>query len=507
MVSDSLFIPERTCWRVARADRAALLVDSAAYFAAALAAMRNARRSILLLGWGFDPRTRLQPDSTGGEHAPDEIGSLLLSLAAERPTLDIRVLIWKSALPISASQKFFPHRSRAWFAGSRVRFELDAQVPMGACHHQKVLVIDDAIAFVGGGDFGVDRWDSTAHLDHDLRRLNPEGDCHDPRHEVMTMVDGAAAQALGALARERWRRGTGETMAAPESPQSDPWPAFIPAALRDIRVAIARTEPAWRNAPGAREIEALHLACIAGARRSLYLENQYFTSPLIAEALAERLAEPDGPEIVLVSTEHSPSYFDQFTMDRTRWTMIERLNAADRYGRFRAYCPQTRDGQTIIVHSKVAVVDDRLMRVGSANLNNRSMGFDTECDLAVEADPGPAGEATRAAIQGFRSRLLSHFLGCAPAVFETALAERGSMIGAIATLSDPVQPRLKPLPRVRMGSVAAFVAAYHLGDPLGPEDSWRPFSRPARLRLKTERLRWAVGARSPAVRAKAEVDQ
>ncbi len=38
-----------------------------------------------------------------------------------------------------------------------------------------------------------------------------------------------------------------------------------------------------------------------------------------------------------------------------------------------------------MVHSKVMIVDDGFLRVGSANLNNRSMGADTECDLAFEA--------------------------------------------------------------------------------------------------------------------------
>ena len=106
----------QSCWRIENAGRAAVLLDSGAYFAAAIAALHRARHSILLLGWGFDPRTRLTPDAQGHEHGPDEIGALLARLAALRPELDIRVLIWKSALPISMSQHFFPHRARWWVA-------------------------------------------------------------------------------------------------------------------------------------------------------------------------------------------------------------------------------------------------------------------------------------------------------------------------------------------------------------------------------------------------------
>ncbi|MBL8770430.1 MAG: phospholipase, partial [Phenylobacterium sp.] len=204
----TLLIPGETCWRTEPADRAAFLIDNEAYFTALYEAFRRARRSILILGWGFDPRARLFPDGYDGPNDPDEVGRVLLALSDERPELDIRLLIWKSALPISATQEFFPHRARRWFEHTRIKFHLDDAVPMGACHHQKVVVIDDRLAFVGGGDIGVDRWDSPGHLEHDRRRIMPDQECHDPRHEVMMMVDGDAARALGDHFRMRWRIGT-----------------------------------------------------------------------------------------------------------------------------------------------------------------------------------------------------------------------------------------------------------------------------------------------------------
>jgi len=206
--------PGQTCWRIDQATRAAFLVDVQDYFAAVLAVLPTARRSIHLIGWGFDPRTRLQPDGFEGPDDPDEFGRVLIDLANARPELDVRLLIWKSALPIAASQEFFPHRARAWFKGSRVKFRLDDAVPLGGCHHQKVLVIDDRIAFCSGGDFGTDRWDTVAHLDDDARRIDPSLDYHPPRHEVTMMVEGDAARALGDLIRKRWVRATGETIEA-----------------------------------------------------------------------------------------------------------------------------------------------------------------------------------------------------------------------------------------------------------------------------------------------------
>jgi phosphatidylserine/phosphatidylglycerophosphate/cardiolipin synthase-like enzyme len=463
----TLLIPGETCWRTEPADRVAFLIDTEAYFTALYEAMQKARRSILILGWGFDPRTRLFPDGYDGPADLDEVGRVLLRLADERPELDIRLLIWKSALPISASQEFFPHRARKWFEGSRVQFRLDDAVPFGACHHQKVVVIDDRLAFCGGGDISVDRWDTPGHLEVDLRRIMPDQACHDPRHEVMMMVDGAAACALGEHFRARWRSGAENPIAIPPDAGGDPWPDHVPPHLIDARVAIARTAPAWRSQPPVEEIRGLMLACIAGARETIYLENQYFTSPVITEALARRLAEPEGPEVVLITTGASPSWFDQLTMDNARGAMVWRLRAADVFGRFRALCPTTAQGSPIIVHSKTSVFDDRIVRVGSANLNNRSFGFDTEIELAVACEE----EEAQRNLAAFRDRLVGHFLGVTGDAVAKARAERGGLVAAIDALNR--DGRLAEIDPSRRTRLAEFVGTYHLGDPTGVHDSWR----------------------------------
>ena len=302
--------------------------------------------------------------------------------------MDVRILCWDSSFPIAATQNFFPIIDHRVFRGTPVKFVLDSKVPFGACHHQKMIVIDDAVAFCGGADIGPDRWDTPEHLDDDPRRIKApeEVTFFDSRHEVMSLVDGPAAHALGALFRQRWQRATGETMAEPMPVPPDAWPEFVAPQMRDIEVGISRTAPAWRHEPGVREIERLTLASISAARKTIYMENQYFTSPLVAEALASRLTEPDGPEVVLVSTQHSPSYFDQITMDRTRAQFMQRLRSVDKFCRFHAYAPTTALGRIIIVHAKLAIIDDTLLRVGSANMNNRSTGFDTECDLAFQPE-------------------------------------------------------------------------------------------------------------------------
>lgn len=472
--------PGHNCWRTARAQRFSVLLDNAAYFDALDKALEKARRSVVVLGWQFDPRTRLDPHSVERDA---EIGRRLRMMVRQNPHLDVRLLIWRSPILIAASQGFYPHRAQAWFRKRIVEFRLDQPGPVGACHHQKVVIIDESLAFCGGGDIATDRWDSPEHLDDDPRRCTPSGLICPPRHETMCVFDGPAARAMADLARERWFRSTWERTAPVEAP-GDPWPDDLPVDLTDVPVGVARTEPAWRGRREVRENEALHLDAIARAKSLIYMENQYFTSPTVAEALARRLEEPDGPEVVVVSTGRSPSWFDSMTMDTARAEVLYRLEQADRHGRFFAFSPRTEQGGSIIVHAKVTIVDDRLLRIGSTNLNNRSMGFDTECDVAAEPDT----EAGRAFVRAFRHRSIGHFMGVEGAAFGAAESLLGSTGRAIEQLAGA---RMAPLGEDKPTAFQQAVAEWQLGDPVSTRDSWRPWLR--RTRSQRPKTQLAAG--------------
>ena len=467
----TLFEPGRTCWRIEQAERAALLVDNQAYYAALFAALNAAKRSILILGWAFDPRTRLSPDGSEGPSDPDEVGRILIGLCQAKPGLKVHILVWKSTLGINGRQDFRGHRAKRWFAKTAVQFREAHDVPFGASHHQKIVVIDDRLAFCGGGDIVTDRWDSLSHLDLDPRRILPDRARYPARHEVMMMVEGGIASALSALFRTRWEDATGEKLVLAGPASVSLWPASVSPQFADVKVAIARTQPGWKRRPLVDEIRQLTVSCIASAQRVIYLENQYFACAAVADALAARLAEPNGPEVLLILSGHAPSWFDQLTMDHARNPLIRRLRAADTYGRFRALSPRTSKGTGIIVHSKVGVFDDRVMRVGSANLNNRSEGFDTECDLAIEAN----NAAARRSIVRLRDVLLSHYLACSPAVFAEARIAEGGLVAAIDRLN-----RRGRLAQITTGKVTRWeilVGRQHLGDPGDVKESWRPRRR------------------------------
>jgi len=469
--SDTLLVPGRNCWRVETAGRFAVLMENAAYFAALRSSLDKARRSVVILGWQFDPRTRLDPE--GADLGPQgEIGHLLRLLVKSRPELDVRLLIWKSPLLIAASQGFFPQRAHRWFRKRIVEFRLDTPGALGACHHQKVVIIDDAVAFCGGGDISVDRWDSDEHLEDDPRRRLPSGVIPPPRHEVMCVMDGAAALALGDLARERWFKATWERT-VPHQVGGDPWPDDVEPDLLQTPVAIARTEPGAGSRTEVRENEALHLDAIRQAKRLIYLENQYFTSPVIAAALADRLGEANGPEVVLVTTGGSPSWFDRMTMDTARSQILFRLEQADRHNRFFAFTPHTKGGQRIIVHAKVSIYDDQILRIGSTNLNNRSLGFDTECDVAA----CPGTEAGTEAIRRFRHRTTGHWIGVQTDDFAAAEATAGSTGEAIQRFDTG---RMRMLGATRPSRTEQVIAQFQLGDPTSASDSFRPWKRRTR---------------------------
>jgi phospholipase D1/2 len=459
--------PGETCWRIERAQRFAVIVDASDYFAAAKAAMRRARHSIYLIGWDFDLRIRLDPDSTDND-LPDQLGRFLGAVIRRRPGLRAFVLKWDTAMLWTLGRQIIPMLMFHWWRHGRIHFRLDSAHPTGAAHHQKIIVIDDGLAFCGGIDMTNDRWDTREHRPGNPHRRRPDGSAYGPWHDTTAIVDGAAAQALGDLARARWRRATGKRLPVPE-PQGDFWPDGVRPMLCDVDVAIARTAPAQGRRPRINEIERLCLAAIAAARSVIYLESQYFASVTVRNALEERLREPDGPEVVVVNPQTAEGWLEEEAMGSARNVALRRIRAADRHDRFRIYYPVNEAGEPIYVHAKVLAIDNRLLRVGSSNINNRSMGFDTECDLAIEAVPGQPNERqVHAAVTAVRDGLLAEHLGVVPDMLADAIQQQGSLVRAIEVLRRADGRTLRTLEWSETNMAEAFLVETQVLDPERP---------------------------------------
>lgn len=419
----ALLVPGTNCWRVSRATRLSLIQDAGPTFAHMADAIEAARRCVFILGWDVDSRTVMRPD------ASDPGARLLLPLLRRalerRPELQIFALSWDFSWIYAFEREPAPRRQFG-SAHPRLHFALDGDHGTGGSHHQKMMVVDDAVAFVGGIDLTLHRWDVPGHAVVDPRRVDGEGRLYGPFHDVEMAVSGPAAAALGELARDRWNGRRRVRPPAPTPGDVDAiWPANLPVDATDIEVGLARTLTR-RNAVAIREVEAVTVDAIAAAKRTIFAENQYLTSRVVVRALAHRLEEPDGPEVLLVLPNAESGWMEQSSMGLLRDEALAALRARDRHGRLRLLAPVVRSPAgdcPIAVHSKVLVIDDQIAKVGSANFSNRSMGLDSECDLIVEAGDGRAREL----VASMRDRLLGEHMGVEPAVVAAALRDGGSL--------------------------------------------------------------------------------
>lgn len=464
MSPSSLLRPSENCWRVEKAEEFAILVDADNYFAAARAAMLAAKRSIFLVGWDFNARITLgHPDVDDG--GPRGVGNFLLWLAKRNPDLEIRLLLWNPGFLSSWAKPANLFHLLRWKWHRQITVKLDGNHPIGSSHHQKILVIDDSLAFCGGIDVTTDRWDTRSHLDGDPRRKRPNGTPYGPWHDASSYCIGPAARALGDLCRERWKLAGGETL-DPVEPHRN-FPSVDGAiAFGAVDLAIARTSPTFADRASVTEIERLYVDMIMSAKTCIYAESQYFASRAVAQAMARRLSERDGPEIILVNPVKADNWLGSLAMDTARARLRESLRRHDKDGRFRIYHPMTAKGEPIYVHSKLMIIDDLAMRVGSSNFNNRSMRLDNECDVAFSAEPS----ALRGKLTAFRNDLIAEHLGLDNAAVEKAVAEQGSLIRAIDTLRRAGTGRtLIDYRTPEVSGLAEWLADNEILDPEGPD--------------------------------------
>jgi len=459
--SGAIIVPGRNCALIAYARRTSVLIDAAEYFTRLDEAFQRAVRSILIVGWDFDARIRLRPDR---DESP-ELGTLLRRLVETKSQLEVRILIWDLAGIYGPGATMPLVFDAAWHEHSRIQFRLDSNHPIYAAQHQKIVCIDGQIAFVGGIDLTVMRWDTVKHSPTDPCRTLPDGKPYVAVHDVQVAVDGEAAEAICKIACDRWEAATGEELPAPTC-RSDPWPPGLTPDFSDTFVGIARTAPAGAGKKAVREIETLNIDALHSARKTIYIETQYLADSRIVDVLVSHLKNSRGPEIVVVVTRATHGMIEKWIMGNNRDRMIRKLRRADRFDRFRAYYPTVvRDGNEceILVHSKLIVVDDKFIRIGSSNMNRRSMGLDTECDLAIEA----TDTATSKRIAEIRNRLIAEHLGATESTLGDALARERSLTRAIDSINGGSR-RFAEFHHVRTNGPTRLMPGTRLLDPRKP---------------------------------------
>jgi phosphatidylserine/phosphatidylglycerophosphate/cardiolipin synthase-like enzyme/uncharacterized membrane protein YdjX (TVP38/TMEM64 family) len=394
-----------------RASSASLVTDCASYYKAIWQAIQKAEKSVFIVGWDIDSRIEL----LRGEDRPDEdesysILNVLSRKAEENPQMEFYLNKWKPAVIYAKERE--PLSAFKWHTKTpdNVHMLLDDAIASGGSHHQKLIIIDDRIAFSGGMDIALGRWDTHNHYPDDPNRTDPLGP-YGPYYDVQLLMEGEAVNELAELARWRWQRAAGYEAIDFSAGSKDVWPECIEKEFSDVPLLISQTFPEMEDIVETREVENILLENIKKAEKFIYIENQYLTYERIAKALNEELRRKPDLRALLVSSYNPKGPIEKEVMWQGRIKFREILEEGIPPGQIKMLYPVSKreDGseEAVRVHAKLLFVDDKFLHVGSANLNGRSMGHDSECDIVLIAE----NDDHRKAILERRRKCISKFAG------------------------------------------------------------------------------------------------
>jgi phospholipase D1/2 len=409
----------RNCWDICEAKETGLLIDGRDYYLAFYRAASKAKRYIFICGWQFDSDVCLVRGQDASEGKDIGLLSFLNGLCEKNNDLRIYILAWNFNAIYGIDREWFQKWYFNWTTNDRLKFCFDACHCLGASHHQKFAVVDGAVAFLGGLDLCSSRWDDRDHCADNSNRVNTDQSTYGPFHDIQSYHTGGVAGKLAELFRERWRLVCCEELEIPRTSAKTrvDSPGRLP--LAASRVAISRTQAKTDDGKqeSIQEIRQLFVDAIGSAENLIYIENQYFSSAAILRALSNRMKQKTRSplQIVLVLAKDANAFIEKVSIGIAQAKVIGCLKelAAEtghRLGVYYSAC-LAKDGQEvpIYIHSKLFLVDDRFLSVGSANMNNRSMGLDTEINVTWEASPNQSRLVR--SIRHIRANLLADHIG------------------------------------------------------------------------------------------------
>ena len=457
-----ILIAGESSFAVPRAEAGGLLVDARDYYVAFYRAALEARQTILITGWQFDRGVKLLrgPDVALARPMGGEVRFLpfLDALCKRRPGLHVYILAWDFHLVLALEREWLQRLYFHWATHEHLHFRFDDSHVRHASHHQKFVVIDGVVSFLGGIDICEARWDDRRHRVANRLRVT-RGKPQKPYHDVQAYFRGPEiAAALGGVFCDRWRRAGGDPIQLPPRSQANvagatgrPAPrgalAFPPGP-----VALSRTDRVGKRARSIHEIRALLEHAFEAAQQLVYAETQYFSSRVLWDALLRRLRQARRPklEIVLLVNERAEAVKEEIAVGLRQVQIIADLRraAAETGHAFNAYftIAEGRARKPTYIHSKLMIVDDRLLTVGSANFTNRSLGVDSEINASWETARG-RNRRLEAAIRRTRvSLLMEHIGGRGGAKLARRLARPTGLVSFLDRLVASRRGRLRALP-------------------------------------------------------------
>jgi phosphatidylserine/phosphatidylglycerophosphate/cardiolipin synthase-like enzyme len=346
-----------------------ILIDGAQALPAIAKALRSAKSHVHLTGWHFSPDFALERD---GE--PLVLRNLLGELADR---VDVRILVWAGApLPLFRPSRGEVRKMRDRLVGNtQIQCALDAKERPMHCHHEKTIVVDDRVAFVGGIDLTHESGDR-----YDWNHHPPRADVG--WHDACARIEGPAVADVAEHFQMRWREVTGETLDAPAEPEE--------AGAVDLQIVRTIPEHIYDATPkGDFSILESYLRALKGAQRFVYIENQFLWSPEIEAVLQDKIANPPRPDFrVVLVLPAKPNTGSDDTRGMLACLIDTDMDADDK-GRVLActlYARSDKHADPVYIHAKIAIIDDEWLTLGSANLNEHSLFNDTEMNV-VTHDP------------------------------------------------------------------------------------------------------------------------
>ncbi len=463
-------------WRDGQASSTGLLIDARDYYKAIFDAAAHAKQSILMAGWQFNSDVRLLRGKDCDTCDTDtRLLPYLNYLCEKKPDLHVYILAWDFVEFLGLKREWRQSQLFGQSKTKRIKFLYDSRHAIGASHHQKMVVIDGNVAFVGGMDICNERWGDRCHNTYQNERHDSNAPCQEPFHDVQSYHTGPVAKHFVTLFKRSWMRAGGGKLSIPRVISAAAC-AFNPSiSLPGGRVAICRTQSRTLFPPQrtVTEIRRLYVDAIDAAERLIYIENQYFSSKKVLTALIERMRRKDRPalQIVIVLPQMIKTFTEDLALGYTQARMLRTLKkVALQTGHALGVYYSTTKGKNDVevpklIHSKLFLIDDRFLSVGSANLANRSMGLDTELNVAWEATEKPTFIE---AVRRIRVDLLSEHVGVSRAWADINLAPIDTLVETLEMLAH------SPLSSLRHHQMATRfhwldkVAAYRIS--LDPEE-------------------------------------
>ena len=367
-----------------RHNRVTPLVDGRRFLTELCAVLERAKSYVYVAGWCLTPEFPLLRSTV--QETSDTRLLDLLCVAAQR--VPVRILLWggDAAIlhPTRGDMETVAH-SFTGHAGANLVCRLDTTAHFSHCHHQKAIVVDGQVAFVGGMDLTTyqgDRWDVPGHP----LRAGPNW------HDVELKLEGELVADVEDNFRQRWQ-GSWQSGDLPDEPASLPHREPDYDHDWNMPAQVLRTIPhdVYARVPrGEFGIHHAYLAAFENARRFIYIENQYLWSPQVMDVLIAQVqrtrSEPFRLAIVLPAGAHSGKWDNDQHVQKLRTVdggrgivAVYSLCASGPSAGMHAF-----RYRPVYVHAKVAIVDDEWLTVGSANLNNRGLVTDSEINVAVQ---------------------------------------------------------------------------------------------------------------------------